>query len=420
MKKAWIYSFLMMMIIALLAGCNAENADSPAKQEPVTISILNWNGLTEDEFDKFYLEPVSKHLPHITLKLAGKESGEPADAIAKHVMSGEMPDLIYVSNKDINHFINAEVVYNLEELVKKNQFDLDRFMAPAVESVMKPEVGLAAIPWAQNIGLIVYNKDIFDQFGVQYPKDLMTWEEMIPLARNLTRLVDNVQYLGFKPSSMSQFAQSLSVSYVSPEGKALVDTPTWHRILNFYKDLYAIPGYKEDYSGTFFGTKTVAMEAQWISTVLIQAESAPDVNWDVIGLPNFEERLGIGREVDAHTLAVSITSEHKEQALQVIQVVTSDEVQSKMSRYGRAPVLDDDQILSNYGGDRDYMAGKNWEAVFAVTPGELRENATVHDSMILRIINPLAERIRNGETDINTMLREVQQEADSALQAAMN
>lgn len=419
MKKKVIFSLTLMLIAVVFAGCGSESTDNPVNDDPVTVTILNWNSMSDDEFQRYYVEPVSQKYPHITLELVQREDGAPADAIAKHVMSGEVPDIIYVSNKDINHFIMAEVVLNLEELVKKNKYDLERIIAPAVASVQKKELDLASIPWAQNVAGLLYNKDIFDQFGIDYPKDLLSWEEVLSMARNMTRVVDNEQILGFKPSSMSQFAQSLSVSYVSPEGKALVDTPTWHRILNYYKELYDIPGY-EDYSGSLFGSKTVAMEPMWLSTVLNLAQNEPDFNWDITGLPNFEEKLGIGREVDAHTLAISATSEHKEQAFHVIEVVTSDEVQAMMSRFGRVPVLDDDEILSDYGSETDFLAGKNWDAVFAVTPGELRENATVHDSMVLRMINPLAERIRTGESDINTMLREVQQEADTALQAELN
>lgn len=388
--------------------------------KPVTISILNWNGLSEDEFQRYYVEPISAKHPNITLKLVAKESGAANESIAKHLMGGEFPDLVYVSNKDINNFILAEVIHNLDDLVKMYQVHLSRFLQVAVESLQgrTEDGGLLAIPWAQNAAGLFYNPAIFDKFGVAEPEDLMTWDEALQLARELTRLEDDVQYLGLNMSSLSQFAQSLSVSYVSPEGKALVDTPVWKRILDFYKSLYEIPGYMGS-TGNLFGTKTVAMQPDWLGTTLINATKDPEFRWDVVGLPNFADYLGKGREIDVHTLAISVGSKNKEQALQVIQAVTSDEVQTGMSRYGRVPVLTDSRILAEFGAEIPSFVGKNWDAMFKVDPSEMREHSSPYDSLVLQQINTLNNRIRNGEHDINTLLREIQETADTALQEAM-
>jgi multiple sugar transport system substrate-binding protein len=440
MKNFLALCVLPILIALTVAGCGAGAQQSGEKaapvsessptsgnaqtvkvdNDPVTISILNWNGMTDEEFQRYYVGPVSKKHPNITLQLVKKEAGKPAEAIAKHLMNGNFPDLIFVSNKDINDFLLAEVVYPLDDMVKQHRTDLKRFIAPAIESLRNrtKDGGLVSIPWAQNVGGLFYSPDIFDKFGVPYPKDLMTWDETLALARKLTRTENNVQYLGMIPSSLSQFGQSFSVSYVSADGKALIDTPEWKRALGYYKDLYAIPGYA-GHTGSMFGTKTVAMQPNWVGSVYNSAVKDPDYRWDVVGIPNFAELLGTGREVDAHTLAISTTGKHKEQAFQVIETVTSDEVQADMSRYGRVPVLDNVKILSDFGASAPPFSGKNWKAMFAVKPGPLRKNSTPYDSILLGLINPLQQRIQKGETDINTLLREVQEDADKALQAAM-
>lgn len=401
------------------SGTTSDTTVKAPSNEPVTISILNWNGMTDEEFERYYVKPVAKKHPNITLTLVKKNPGSAQDAIANHLMAGNFPDLIFVSNKDINEFLLAKTVYSLDDFVKSNKFDTKRFEPSAIASLQrkKEDGGFTAIPWAQNVGGLFYSKDVFDKFGTPYPKDLMTWDESLELARKLTRKENEVQYLGINLSSLSQFAQSLSVSYLAPNGKALVDTAVWNRILEFYKAAFAIPGGAT--KATLFGTKTVAMEPNWLGSTINNAIKDPNFPWDVTGLPNFKELLGTGREIDAHSLAISASSKHKEQAFQIIQAVTSDEVQAEMSQYGRVPILIDSKILSGFGSQLPYLAGKNWAAMLKVTPAKLRENSTPYDSIVLGLINPLADRLRAGEADINTMLRETQEKADAALAAAV-
>ncbi|MDF2722491.1 MAG: family 1 extracellular solute-binding protein [Paenibacillus sp.] len=419
-----------LFITAITVSCSSKDNANPKdaasstaavktpSNEPVTISILNWNAMTDEEFERYYVKPVAKKHPNITLALVKKNTGTPEDAIAAHLMAGNFPDLIFVSNKDINSFILAKTIYSLDELVAANKFDTKRFDASAIASLQrkKEEGGLVGIPWAQNIGGLFYSKDVFDKFGTAYPKDLMTWEESLELAKKLTRKENDVQYVGINLSSLSQFAQSLSVSYLDQNGKALVDTAVWKRILEFYKTAFAVPGAAT--KATLFGNKTVAMQPDWLGSTINNAIKDPSFPWNVAGLPNFKEYLGTGREIDAHALAISASSKHKEQAFQVIQAVTSDEVQAEMSQYGRVPMLTDAKILSSFGSQVPYLAGKNWTALFKVTPAKLRDNSTSYDSIVLGLINPLADRLRAGETDVNTMLRETQEKADAALAAA--
>lgn len=42
-------------------------------------------------------------------------------------------------------------------------------------------------PVVNNTMSLYYNKDLFDKFGVSYPKDGMTWDEVLELNRQLDK-----------------------------------------------------------------------------------------------------------------------------------------------------------------------------------------------------------------------------------------
>jgi multiple sugar transport system substrate-binding protein len=74
---------------------------------------------------------------------------------------------------------------------------------------------LYALPFSMNYGMTIYNKDIFDKFGIPYPKDMMTWNEMLDLGKKLTKLEQGVQYVGIDPGPIDQLKEQYSLPYVN-------------------------------------------------------------------------------------------------------------------------------------------------------------------------------------------------------------
>lgn len=73
----------------------------------------------------------------------------------------------------------------MTELIKKHNLDLGRLEPVLVDSMKKMGNGeIWALPTGTATNVIIYNKDIFDKFGVDYPTDGMTWDEFYELAKN--------------------------------------------------------------------------------------------------------------------------------------------------------------------------------------------------------------------------------------------
>lgn len=65
-----------------------------------------------------------------------------------------------------------------------------------------------------------------------------------------------------------------------------------------------------------------------------KAGTAP--NWDIVTTPSFPDKPGAGAKVDAHILMVSSQSKYKDEAFEIIQMLTaSKEVQADVARSGK-------------------------------------------------------------------------------------
>lgn len=119
------------------------------------------------------------------------------------IASGDTPDLITANNITLIGYKQMGLPSDIGEVVQKNKFNLDRFKPDTLDAI---KIGyesdyLIGIPYTMQFNALYYNKDIFDRFGVPYPKDGSTWHQLIELARTLTRQHDGVKYRGFEPDS---------------------------------------------------------------------------------------------------------------------------------------------------------------------------------------------------------------------------
>lgn len=127
-------------------------------------------------------------------------------------------------------------------------------------------------------------------------------------------------------------------------------------------------------------------------------------NWDFSTYPVFPEQPGIGTQIDIHLMMMSAVSKNKDDALRVVEVMTSDEVQLDMARYGKVSVLKDKKFEQEFAKDMDFLKGKHIQAVFKTKPQQSFP-PTEYGSIAFNEITNLMKTIVKEKTDTNTALR---------------
>jgi multiple sugar transport system substrate-binding protein len=257
----------------------------------------------------------------------------------------------------------------------------------------------------------------------------MTYDQVIDLARKMTRTQDGVQYIGWEPGFPDANASPFSQPFVDTKtNKALIDTPAYKKVFEMMKAGYDIPGFigpKDLFRyapKAFTDDHTVSMYVDWynkLSVQLIAAEangSAP--NWDIVTVPNFPEFANVGRHESVQFLLVSKQTPYKDQALQVIQAATSKEAQLLQSRNGRISILNDPDMLKEFGKDVKAFQGKHLENLFKFKPAPSAK-ATVYDDEMRAIVRSAIKEVAVNKKDVNTVLRQAQEAADKKLAEMM-
>ena len=211
----------------------------------------------------------------------------------------------------------------LDPLISEHNLDMSDF-APAIIEGLKAlgNDQLYALTPTFSSTALVYNRAIFDKYGVGYPEDGMTWDEMFELAQRVTGGEGDEQTFGF---SFQRFyymdpIRSLSI-YVAPLGLSVLDESgermtvnneswanAWRKMAEWYKSgvFPKEPDYSNreltgpfDYDAFLSGKLAMTLMDYMELDQLINAnqnagqiEGYEYIDWDVVTMPVHPEAPG--------------------------------------------------------------------------------------------------------------------------------
>jgi multiple sugar transport system substrate-binding protein len=281
------------------------------------------------------------------------------------------------------------------------------------------------LPIHTDLLVTFFNQDIFDKFGVSAPKDGMTWDQLTTLTRELTRKDGDTQYVGYSPFTTFLLNMNpLSIPMVDPvKLTPTINTdPRWGTL---FQQLITGPAGaigstnllpKNSLNAFLDGTQ--AMVA-YIPAVLI---SAPDkfksFRFDMVSLPTSKDRPGIGSEPYPVDMGITKMAVNKDDAMEMIKYLLSDEVQGDLAKKGLIPVVKNDQVRQQLGQDSQFK-GLNWKAVFYNQAAPLA-NYGPYFRDVAAIYAKYADTVMNGSNDMNTAFRKAEEDAKKKIEDIRN
>ncbi|MFC6233231.1 extracellular solute-binding protein [Paenibacillus allorhizosphaerae] len=392
----------------------------------VELKMMPYSTSTNQEDFEQYMKPsIEKKFPNIKVEWIQPDKNKSLDTL---IASGQVPDIVITGYSTLPVLRQKDFPQDLNQLVKKNKTDLNVFEPNALQSVkIYGENGeLFMLPYSTIFLATFYNKDIFDKFGVPYPKENQSWEELIELAKKLTRTVDGISYRGLLPHyNHSLIGKGLSLSLVDPKtNKAVLNTDRWLETARLVKGIYSIPGNEKPIAPDKpFVEGTMAMMPYWGQATVLklqnQTKAGNPINWDMIAYPHFKSEPGKNFEIVTNVYTLSKVSKNQEAAYNVISYLsTSEEVQSLALKYGNLPSIKMQGAEANFGSALPELKGKNIAGLFK---SNYRENhlPSKYDPIAIEAFNNQMNSMLKGEIDERTALQKAEEEANKKIASEM-
>lgn len=415
------------MLFGFAAGCGqardggSSDAKPEASQEPVTITMFQQSAqISDEEFAKLIADPVHRKFPNVTVEIVRYGKDTTAENL---VVAGQFPDLSFISYNVGLQLKKLKVLENLNGMITKQSFDLDKFDPLAMQQArsFSDQGEVYLIPFSLNTSALYYNRDIFDKFGTAYPQDGMTWDDAIQLAKKITRTDSGIQYKGLYAGIPSSNGTQLPEALVDVKtGKALLNTDRWKTVLSVYKEVMDIPGNTVGNAiNEFEKERTLAMlpsAGARIGELEQMQNEGKGMNWDMATYPAYPQSPRASLGVNVHYMAVSSQSAHKELAFAILSFLTEADNQLEMTRNGRMSSLKDPKMKEAFGTKLSTYPGRNFSGIFK-SPAAPDYPRTDYDDIVGKYITAAANNYASGKVDLNTALRQAEEQASKEIEA---
>ncbi len=344
MRQDFFIRCLLVCLLVFSVGCGK----SQSKGGPVEIKVTFWGTPEEVDIITHSIEDWQTAHPNIKVVFEHTPYSGYDSKVLTRIAGGAAPDII---TTEVNYFVTFASKGVLESLTPYMQQDAEFKVAdffPQIIDRFTVNGDLYAVPRdVAPFACVFYNKELFDKAGLAYPTDDWTWDDLLRMARALTKKDTSgriIQY-GFYGWAWQNF--------VYGNGGALVDdvkNPKHSRIadpktiagLQFYSDLsnlYQVAPTPTSLSNLgmgvdmMFASGRLAMFLSGIwETPLLRNYK---FKWDVAMFPKNPEGIratGTG----GSGYAILRSSKHKAEAWEVIKALTGEEGQARLAERGLA------------------------------------------------------------------------------------
>jgi multiple sugar transport system substrate-binding protein len=353
-----VRAVLVACLCALCVGCGGSDGGSSG-----SIRFLVFGDPPEINAYRTLIDAFAKEEPEIDVQLV--EASDRDDLLARlstSLAGGSPPDLFLMNYRFYGQFAARGVLEPLEPYVEESsEFELDDFFAEAVDA-FRWDGEVTCLP--QNISsLVVYfNRDLFERFGVEPPKNGMSWNEFLDKARVLTRdergqpvrgadpdlpqantAPAEIYGLGVEPTiiRLAPFIWSNGGDVVDDEEtptRFTLDTPQAREVIQGFFDLRTLHGVvptdqeveSEDDEARFVNGRLAMLLSSRRSVPTFR--EAASFDWDIVSLPVFDEPAGILHS-DAYCLTKA--SRAKDAAWRFVEFALGPEGAAVVAETGR-------------------------------------------------------------------------------------
>ena len=338
--------FLSLLLCFLMAGtaCTALfGCTRGGDSGKLIVTILN----QESEVNMFtkVAEAFCAENPGVVVELMPLGNYETEVLYKLH--SGEPIDVLHVPDNYVTPFQKDGVLENLEPYIEQSGFDRSLYfdsMMNMGKLYFDPAEDQYMIPRDYSKFVVYYNKTLFDECEVEYPKSGWTWEDFKETCRLLSLKLPEKYYCVDASMTYAILNYGIMAScgvetYVDEEFNAPADTAAMENALKMIKSDLIDPGYvikPELYQAGDFVKQVAAMNIG--VRPAFESFKTAGIDFDVVEFPAIGENPKVA--TGSSGFCISSGSSNKDLAWKFISFVVSEAGQKILSESGNTvPVL---------------------------------------------------------------------------------
>lgn len=437
-KKALSLLLATTMVAALLTGCGDSNStqgsssaaagkesgakdssststDNSSTADAVTLKWAIWDQETT-QYWKDIKEAYEASHEGVTVEMVDLGSTDYMTVLATD-LSGTGSDFDVVTIKDVPGYatlVQKNAIRALDDYIAADGVDLAKY-AGATDQVTV-DGSLYELPFRNDFWVLFYNKDLFDQKGIAYPTNDMTWDEYDALARQMTDTTFGSQIYGGHYHTWRSTVGLMGVldgKHTILDGEYDFMKPYYEMVLSEEAD-GVVRKYTDlkteglHYSAAFSGGDVAMMNmGSWFIATLIsnlksgEYDSSLCGNWGIVKYPH-ADGVEAGSTLGTITgLAVTTATDTPDAAWDFVKWVSGEEGAAVMASSGNFPAIMTDEVKNMIAGLDGFPTDAESKEALSVSNLYLEVPYAPNVSEINSVLDSYHGSIMTGEMSVD-------------------
>lgn len=276
-----IFSVLFALLFAACAPtAPAGSGEETTVEEKITLNIWGFEG--ETDFFPMLIEAFETENPNINVELTEIPEGDYVTKIDTAMLAGEGPDIAFVY---VPRWLKAGKFIALDEAIKTYNVPFEDFNKGAITRDCVFEGKVYCLGTYTGAIIMVYNKDVFDKFGVPYPSssEPMGMKEYYEMTLKLTQQSDKLEERIWGGDAQPHLWWMDWRTHISPDGKKIEGYANDEATVQAYQ-------YMADMrkNGSAMSSSEGAMVQMEGTDLLVQGKLATTIVDNIVSIPAAE------------------------------------------------------------------------------------------------------------------------------------
>ncbi|MCD9020800.1 ABC transporter substrate-binding protein [Cohnella silvisoli] len=399
----------LILFSAFVTGCNSPKAVPLIDKDDITLNI---GYLSEEAFEQRYANILQREYPKLRVNIIPMKELIRGEVTVQQWVKSHSVDLLYIPDHLFESFIDSGQIRQLDAYIDRDSYSLDDRVPEAIELTKLYGTGkIYGLPPTFTGRALAYNKDLFDQYNVSYPKDGMSWNELITLSQRFPQglsITDRTPWDWVQDMGMTLNLQL----YNKTSRTVTFNSPSWLKVWeSAIEPLRNNKVWFDDINKNPFRTGERAMTIISSDQLRRLEEGQLGFKWDLVTMPVNPAQPDVTANLFADGFyAVTQTSSNPDDAWEVMRFLLSDRVAKWVygDWYGFTTLAD--QLGIN-------AEEKKHRAVFHRLRPVLPNYDVLPDSLRGLAIQTLDQLLAGSDPITESSLTDLQQKAEALLRS---
>lgn len=403
-----------LVAMALVAGAATHQASASA--EEVTLSYFTFSAAPDhlEDLDAIVTAFEAEH-PNVQIEVQTAAFADYFTSLQTQIAGGSAPDTFELNYENFVTYARSGALLDLGPYIGGDGIDPERYYPLALEG-FTDEGTQFGLPATFSDVVLIYNRTLFDEAGLDYPTADWTWDDELAAAEALTD-VDAGVYGTFQPVSFFEFYKALAQAggeFFDADGNAVFNSEAgvaaaeWltskpGTVMPTLADIGGTP----DFDTSLFISGKLAMwhNGIWQFTGLNES----GVDYDIVVEPGNVQKANA---VFMNGAVVSAGTDHPDEAAVWIAFLTGSPttVETRLASSWELPAVADEAAFASY---LEITPPDSREAVFDALDNIALPPVIERQQEMQDVVTQALERLVADGVDVQEALDDAVAEVDS-------